>query len=281
MSAFEYAKPKAVEDSSDCFFYHKLDLPDVGEVGDSWDLRSCIDDYLGQCDFKDRRVLDVGTASGFLTFEMEKQGADVVSFDMPSSKQWNVVPHYKTDAQDENPKSAMMRAETHRQLQNAYWFAHRKLRSKAQVYYGDIYNLPVQLGNFDTVVLGMIVTHLRDPFQAIYSAARLSRDLVIVTNQVPKLSWWKRIRRRKPNVSFINSATEISTDAWWFLPPRCISRMLGTIGFEVIRQVESYPHCLTDNRVGRERCVSVVARRCGGIPAGIESGVNASIPKAA
>jgi hypothetical protein len=34
-------------------------------------LRKTIDDYLGHFDFRGKRALDVGAASGF-TFEMEK-----------------------------------------------------------------------------------------------------------------------------------------------------------------------------------------------------------------
>jgi predicted nicotinamide N-methyase len=38
-----------------------------------------VDPYLGNFDFVGKRVLDVGAASGFLTFEMEKRGAEVVA----------------------------------------------------------------------------------------------------------------------------------------------------------------------------------------------------------
>ena len=55
-------------------------------------LRKTIDDYLGNFDFRGKRVLDVGTATGFLSFEMEKRGAEVVSFDMASRAQWQLVP---------------------------------------------------------------------------------------------------------------------------------------------------------------------------------------------
>lgn len=268
MEDLQYAEPRLVQDTNDCFFYHKMQLPDAGEVGVSWDVRPCIDDYLGQCDFQGKRVLDVGTASGYLTFEIEKRGADVVSFDMPSADNWNFVPHFK--AGDVSNLRAV-RGDSHRKLQNAYWYAHRQLNSNAKAYYGDIYQLPEQLGNFDVVVMGMVVTHVRDPFQAIHSAARLSKDLVVITNQVPKMSWWKRLRGKRPQVNFIPSMQDEIVDAWWFLPPKCIERMLGAIGFEVIRTTESYPECVTKTRTGVERCVSIVARRIGGTPAGIDS----------
>ena len=58
----------------DCFFYHTLDLPGIGLVEGQWDLRGRFDDYIGDVDLRDKTVLDVGTANGFLTFEAEKRG---------------------------------------------------------------------------------------------------------------------------------------------------------------------------------------------------------------
>ena len=76
----------------ECFFYHHMGLPGFGKVGKGWDLRKTIDDYLGRFDFRGKRVLDVGTASGFLTFEMERRDAEVASFDMASRAQSQLVP---------------------------------------------------------------------------------------------------------------------------------------------------------------------------------------------
>ncbi len=78
-----YTTAREVESQDDCFFYHFMDLPNHSTVGTTWDLRDCAEDYLGRLDYQNKRTLDVGTASGFLTYEMEKRGANVVSFDMP------------------------------------------------------------------------------------------------------------------------------------------------------------------------------------------------------
>jgi 2-polyprenyl-3-methyl-5-hydroxy-6-metoxy-1,4-benzoquinol methylase len=77
-----YAAPRVITDVRDCFFYHTIDVPGHGTINGDWDLRPGIRDYLGQVDFLGKRVLDVGAASGFLTFTMEKQGAQVISYDL-------------------------------------------------------------------------------------------------------------------------------------------------------------------------------------------------------
>ena len=71
-------------------------------------------------------------------------------------------------------------------IRNGYWLAHRLLKSRARVYYGDIYNIPDEIGQFDVVFLGMVLPHLREPFYALAQTARLSRDAVIITQQAPK-----------------------------------------------------------------------------------------------
>jgi len=84
--------------------------------------------------------LDVGSASGFLTFEMEKRGASVVSFDIVSAGDWSFVPFVHPDF---DPQDLVKELETHiGKIKNAYWYAHRIFKSKAKAYYGDIYNIP-------------------------------------------------------------------------------------------------------------------------------------------
>lgn len=249
MAEFKYAEPIDVKSPDDCAFYHRVDLPGVGEVGTQWDLRAVIDDYLGRYDFAGKRVLDVGTASGFLTFSMEQRGAEVVSFDMESGRQWDIVPFRDMwETMDQTLDNAHR---THAQLKNAYWYSHKKLNSKAKVYYGDIYNLPEELGTFDVVVFGMILTHLRDPFRALYSAGRLSTGSIIVTNQTMKSD--------QPVAMFVPSVENHETQAWWALSDGCIERMLKVLGFEPQSRTTCNAQCIVVGRVGPELCTSIVA----------------------
>jgi 2-polyprenyl-3-methyl-5-hydroxy-6-metoxy-1,4-benzoquinol methylase len=81
----EFAAPIPVRNVDECFFHHQMELPGLGVAGCALDLRGRFDDYIAHADLRGKHVLDVGTASGFLTFEAEKRGAaSVVSFDMNS-----------------------------------------------------------------------------------------------------------------------------------------------------------------------------------------------------
>jgi len=77
---------------ADCDFYHSMSIPGVGEIVGLWDLRETVDDHLGRIDFAGKRVLEIGPASGFLTIEMERRGADVVAVELPDGVGWDFVP---------------------------------------------------------------------------------------------------------------------------------------------------------------------------------------------
>jgi hypothetical protein len=65
----------------DCRFYHCVDLPNGNTINGPWDLRDAESAYLGGVDVSGKRVLEIGPATGHLSFWMEKQGAEVVAFD--------------------------------------------------------------------------------------------------------------------------------------------------------------------------------------------------------
>jgi hypothetical protein len=77
-----WAVPRTITDLKDCDFYHTMDIPGVGLVKGEWDLRLGIRRYLGNVAFRDKRVLEIGTASGFVCFYIESQGAEVVAYDL-------------------------------------------------------------------------------------------------------------------------------------------------------------------------------------------------------
>ena len=270
-----YAEPPCIDDLAICSFYHRMELPGHGVVGDQWDLRDSVDRYLGQIDFAGKRVLDIGAASGYLSFEMERRGAEVISFDMRSGHDWNVVPH--AHEQHYLPTIFEECDAAHLALRNAYWFAHRHLDSGCRAYYGDIYNLPAELGNFDIVFFGMVLGHLRDPFLALYSASRLCSGQVVVTNpSSAREPWWWKLpfagsRQRQGIAGFMPTVRNASRKYWWALSDRCISQMLEVLGFETEATMTCRPQCMVDGRPRREKCRTTVTRRVRGRSFGVKA----------
>lgn len=247
-----YATPRRVEDPADCRFYHAMDLPGLGTVGGDWDLRPTIDDYLGRFDgFRGRRCLDVGTASGFLTFELERRGADaVVSVDAATVEQLELVPF--ADPRFDLAARTAEAAREHQRIQDAYWLAHRLLGSRARVHYGTAYDLPPELDRFDVAVVGMMLPHVREPFRVLEQVASLVEDTIIVTQQAPRLDGAYAYFMPDPR-------TLDPYWAWWSMSEDCTVRMLGVLGFTVVSKIRAEHAC--PYRGDRESCTAIVARR--------------------
>lgn len=247
-----YERPWHVERPEECDFYHVMDLPGIGATGGQWDLRSTVDTYLGNVDFRGKRVLDVGTASGFLTFEMEKRGADVVSFDAGRDVQKDLIP-FHVDAAHRAERIADTAGYTSR-MKNSYWLAHRLLNSKAKAYYGNLYALPETLGRFDIVVVAQILVHLRDPVQALTQACRLSDDMVIISEGMLDMPTPIGLFFPDPNRPDANQS-------WWRYSVGFYRRLLRILGFGVTSVTTSSHRCTVPGQPPMTKISTIVARR--------------------
>jgi SAM-dependent methyltransferase len=228
-----FAEPRHVEGLSDCFFYHTVTLPGFGEVRGHWDLRGRFNDYIGNVNVNGKSVIDIGTATGFLSFESERNGASqVLSFDMAHSRQQSFLPfkdklHYRDPAAWSESHNLEVE-----QWKNAYWLCHRLLNSKARVYYGDIYDLPAELGQFDIAIVGSVLEHLSDQINALASIARLVRETIVVVS--PIIQSEERIAR------FEGLADHPENDfTWWTYSIGLYREVFKMLGFNLDRITEA------------------------------------------
>src|SRR2546425_7006679 len=177
------AQPRRIESLANCFFYHTMDLPGFGEVRGQWDLRGRFNEYIGGVDLTGKSVIDVGTATGFLSFAAEKSGAArVLSFDIADPRQQDFLP-FKDKLYSRDPERwAKEYGAEIEQWKNGYWLCHRLLDSKAEVYYGDIYDLPRELGQFEVAIVGSVLEHLSDQITALASIARLTKNTIVIVS---------------------------------------------------------------------------------------------------
>lgn len=224
MTPSPFAEQRLVTNIEDCYFYHTMDIPGHATVEGEWDLRANIGNYLGGHGFQNQRVLDVGTASGLLTFHVEQMGGNVTSFDLSEHQSWDVVPYAGADT---NSIDAARRDHM-RRINNAYWFCHRVLSSKAKAVYGSVYDIPATIGDVDVSIYGSILLHLRDPFLALASAARITKSTIIVADVCP----YGRLGQFLESPRFIpNPRRRSPWDTWWNLPPRLVQKYLAILGF--------------------------------------------------
>lgn len=203
---------------ADCGFYHTIEIPGLGVQQGPWDLRPGIAQYLGDVDFKNKRVLEIGTANGFVCFEMERRGADVVAFDLAEELTYDAPP-----LPDTYLNLPAYRADLAR-IRNGWWLAHKRLRSKAKVLYGHANHLPRGLGHFDIGVIANVLQHLQDPVGAIMQLANLC-DSIVVTETDWLRGTYDDLR------GLIYYADQKNPFSWYQVKPPLVEAVLTRMGF--------------------------------------------------
>ncbi len=226
-----YAPPRTVTDLAECYFYHSMEIPGHGLVEGQWDLRDGVDEYCGGVDVAGKRVLEIGTASGFLCFHMERAGAEVVAYDLSENQPWDVVPFPDLDVAGHLAR----RAAIIRMINNGWWLCHRAVGSRAKVVYGSVYEVPATIGPVDVSTFCSVLLHVRDPFLALHNGLRLTRETVVVTDIVGSrpVADDAAGRPELPFAEFVpDFGTQHPVDTWWFLNPRVVQAWVGALGFE-------------------------------------------------
>ncbi len=221
------ASPRFVDRLEDCLFYHTMDLPGFGVVRGQWDLRGRFDDYIGGVSVAGKSVLDIGAATGFLSFEAEKHGAArVVSFDMGDARQQMFIPFKENLYYRDYESFVTKHAAEVEQWKNAYWLCHRLLKSKAEVFYGDIFRLPAALGQFEIAIVGAVLEHLNDQITAMASIARLTKETMVLVT--PVFETEERIARLEATAD--NPAYDFT---WWRYSVGAYREILKMLGFSI------------------------------------------------
>lgn len=214
-----------------------MGLPGVGLVRGEWDLRGRFEEYIGGVNLKGRSVLDVGTASGFLSFEAERCGArSVTSFEAGGMNLLQRTPGFV------EPEGRLQR-----QI-NSYRLAHHLLKSRAVPVYGDVYRLSDCAPASEVVLAGQILVHVRDPFGALQSIAeRCTHTLVIVEGM---------FEHPDPIAVFLGGSTP---NSWLHFSTTLYRQFLPRLGFEVASIASGSYRC--DSRDKDEVVWTLVAHR--------------------
>lgn len=207
----------------ECDWYHTMDFGQGDVVRGVWDLRGRERSYLGFVDVSGQRVLEIGPATGHLTHHMEKQGGDIVAFDVTPGGATDIIPQVGHDL-DAHHRLNIAYAE---RVRNSWWYGHSKFESRSKAVYGDIYALPKDLGRFDVSLLASVLLHVANPFRVLEQTATITDRAVVVTEPI----------RRIPDsdgravMEFSPVDTTKTVVVWWSLTPQAIIRMLQVLGF--------------------------------------------------
>ena len=208
-----------------CEFYHVVDLPDGTTTSGQWDLRQSADEYLGNVDFAGKRVIEIGPASGFLSFHMEQRGARVAVVEPPLDTFWDLVPQATVDLAE----TRRVFGEHIQQIRNSFWYLHRCHGSAVECYEVDAYRIPPQPTKFDIGVLASVLLHVSSPVRMLESVANVVQDtIIIVERYFPELL-------TQPVCRLAPSTANRTIETWWEFSPNFFAQYLAVLGFTKMR----------------------------------------------
>ena len=230
--SFFSKKPKTIK-IEECFFCHNMNFGKEKLVG-TWDVSRCIIDYLGNTDFKNKRVIDVGAGSGYNSFYMEQMGAKVVSHEIPNGNFWDFFKHPNSQKIDKNFNQAML---------NGYWYAHEKYKSKNDLFLWDIYkDIPDEVGSFDIAVFSMVLSHFRDPFLALMNVLYKTKEKAILINTFTE---------QPTTTGFFYGEDGL----WWELSKQCIHCFMEKVGFRLTSEKIVLPYNNDERQTKEYKCL--------------------------
>lgn len=221
-------------------WYHTIDLaPGVSTPG-VFDLRGVVH-RLPWPDVCGRRCLDVGTYDGFLAFELERRGAaEVIATDISEHAEWDHEVRL-------GGRSTELLEEIGGQKGAGFQIARELLGSSVQKRELNAYDLsPEAVGEFDVVVCGSLLLHLRDPLRALAAIRSVTRELFMSIEQVDLLL--TRMHPRRPLARIDGTS---GRGQWWVANAAGHRRLLEAAGFDVGRATGVYLEPLGEGHPGR------------------------------
>jgi O-methyltransferase len=255
----------------DCEWYHIMEVPGLGLTTDAeFDCREDIGNILGNLDFKNKKVLNLGPITGYLNFEAERRGADVTSIDLGVDPN-NLQRDWVVDVKKNWKKDLAAFMERERKRRNAFWYAHKAFKSKSKLIICHVNNLPDEVGLHDIGIIFSVLTHIRDPYTALLRMCSHINEKIVITelggynmrstlfNTVPRLI--RTIKEKfSPELPYLRFLPKPSKQgaAWWAFNKEAVIMMLKLLGFE--KSTVNY-HDYRDNNGKKVFQWTVVAER--------------------
>ena len=193
------------DEVSKLIWYHTIDLGHGIVTPGIYDHRRYLEFY---------GIPDIGAASGFFSFEMEKRGAEGTAMDLPKWMDHDFGALYLPDRPLDDLENY---------LHKPFELAAKILGSRLKKRHINIYDIsPQTVGMFDLVFCSSVLLHLTDPIKALHNIQRVTKEMAIIATGI------LLDERSEPLAQFSGHK---GGAAWW-LPNKAGLAMIQSTGFK-------------------------------------------------
>ncbi len=197
---------------SEAYWFHRIELPG-GLVTPGWnDAKTDKLPHFGlPDDMTGLRVLDIGHAEGFFSFEAERRGA-----------------------------AEVVAIENYPPMARKFQICRAALGSHVQSYLASVYDIsPRTFGTFDLVMFFGVLYHLRHPLLALEKIHAVCTGTVLMQTAMCKNTRDQPMAEFHPFGIKSGPTDNPSYDptCFWFPNPACCTAMLEHVGFKEVKRI--------------------------------------------
>jgi tRNA (mo5U34)-methyltransferase len=247
----ERARQLGLPDTSRFYWYHTVDLGDGLITPGLYDYRKTVADFRFPEDMTGMTVLDVGSATGFFSFEFERRGARVVSTELPSLRDLDRFPGQSVENSVRKIErmifpngldlESLRRGDSGHELYRCllagpFEFCKQRLQSRVERCYSTIYDLTLEKagapGGFDLIFVGDVLLHTLYPLKALSALAPMCRGELVLAQMLPE-------GPQEPAAMMYVGGADPEEDhiSWWLPNKSCLIEMLMKLGFPIVDEV--------------------------------------------
>lgn len=214
-------------------WYHTLDLGGGVLTPGAYDHRPYLPHFGLPDDLTGTTALDIGTASGFFAFELERRGARVTATDLPAWSDHDFSPGHVAELGPDAADAYLLQP---------FEIARAALGSQVERRLITVYDLsPETIGTFDLVFCGSLLIHLTDPIQALWRIAAITRERAIISTVIT------RTMQDQPIAQMTGYPRG---DTWWAPSRRCLELLVAAAGFVGFEWVSEFTLDYADGSPG-------------------------------
>lgn len=209
--------------AGELIWYHTIDLGHGFATPGIYDHRPFLKHFGLPRKLSGKTALDIGTASGFFAFELERRGASVTATELPRWMDHDFAPAYVPDLSEDQAVSY---------LKDPFLLAKEALDSRVERREINIYDIsPETIGMHDFVFCASVLLHLTDPVRALRRIRSVTRETALIATAIT------RDDNTEQRAVFVGHDKAYT---WWIPNRSCLEAMVRSAGFARVEWVSEF-----------------------------------------